>query len=704
MARAPYDRSHTGSQCVEFAFGAAAEHAPDDHRLAAEIAVFRLASADAAVRRAALVEFDARVDSLMRHGAQPAAVEAFGSFALGIWTRSQRLLARPVSIRLHPLEEAARKLHTTGAVLRRIPPPPPTRSPIGASEALWSAQLFDRAATWSTGAARSRWLRLALAPWVVMEQWTSLDSAARALLIIAPRDSAVMPALGVAALHQVKQPVADYPRVMMLLDSALSAMPPVDSARHDSFDDVLTRSDDDWRYGYLPTDRLQIDARGWLLVDPLWSTPINELRLTRMARIAEADMRYADLARPSESGSETIPGRIFVRRGAPDSRWQESVVRFDPRLGSTRRVRQRPSGSARTPTISLQRGWPRLDRGRVLERSPTLWRIFSGEEMSISRAAVSIIPDEARSGGADPTFMTALRCAESSPAEWAGVPFVGTLDTIDVTIARFRASADSVDIYLGARLPLRQFARAKAAGTRSTDRIRFGAFLSTSAGRMLFRGMDERPLPHTNEQQWNGQWSSRVRTGEALHRVEAFDPLRAVGARGVALYTSDDAIAFSTGGFGMSEVLVGASIRERTVPVTRWSDLEVIPNGAVSTAGTRFGVAWEIYELAPEPDGLVRWKVEMRRERSDVVRRADVRAALRGDPVASQRVTADEADASSLAFTRVAPASGVVVDHLLFALPANSPPGRHVIEVKITDLVSGREIRKSVGVRLLFVR
>jgi len=58
----------------------------------------------------------------------------------------------------------------------------------------------------------------------------------------------------------------------------------------------------------------------------LWSTAINEIRLARRARIAEADYRHADITRPGESGSETPPGRILVQRGSPAPSWEVSAA------------------------------------------------------------------------------------------------------------------------------------------------------------------------------------------------------------------------------------------------------------------------------------------------------------------------------------------------------------------------------------------
>lgn len=104
-------------------------------------------------------------------------------------------------------------------------------------------------------------MRLALAPWVVLEKWAALDSAARALLQRAPNDSALLPARALAAYRTMKRPVLESPPVMALFDSVIAHLPRADSVRYDSFDGVLTAEDDEWRYGFFPHQRIALDRR-----------------------------------------------------------------------------------------------------------------------------------------------------------------------------------------------------------------------------------------------------------------------------------------------------------------------------------------------------------------------------------------------------------------------------------------------------------
>lgn len=185
-----------------------------------------------------------------------------------------------------------------------------------------------------------------------------------------------------------------------------------------------------------------------------------------------------------------------------------------------------------------------------------------------------------------------------------------------------------------------------------------------------------------------------------MHRIEAIEPTKPRGARGVAFRTAAELVEFQMRGFGMSDLLVAASAKPRTTTVRRWSDLTYTPNGAVIAPRANFDLAWEVYDLQPAADGRVRWSVEIRREQGTSATRDDMRDVLVNSSTAGARVLANEADAPAVAYTRDEAAAAAVVDHLSFNL-GDQPPGRHVVQVKIRDLVSGRVATRGVSVRIL---
>ncbi len=698
-ARAPYDSLTVGASCIDLSWRYAREQRPHDAALRVEYTLFKLSSAHAHVRDSAITAYDRLLDSLRTAG-QPDVVYALrGQFATEIWRRAQRLLERPLAIPRHPFEDAIRRIAPPPTGWLALTAPSALSDTPGESEARWAAHLFDEVAqTAPTPAARSPWHRLALAPWVTLADWRCLDSAATALLARAPGDSAVLPAQALARYRQRHDAVRESPALMAQFDSALRAMPRVDSLRYDTFDGVLTESDDAWRYGFLPTDRLRIDRRGWAVMDPLWSTPVNEVQLERRARVAEADYRYADQTRAGEAGSETPPGQLLLRLGAPDARWtsRELVNRM----------------------IVLTRGWPRLQLSLQVDGRDASWMIFSHPRFgtqSMARMPLSLRslpPPRARRGvrtivpilpvgctdlAAVPTV---LACALARSSQWYGVPFYGTTDTIDVTAARFRTGRDSVHLYLGAAVPTRTFKTEDRLDATAKDRVILSAWLAGAVGTVLFHADDPRPLPTSTSGYLTAQWTPRLANGGVMHRVEALEPSQPAGARGAALFTSDAQVVFPLRGFGMSDVLVAVSTTRTGQPFRRWTDIRLAPNGAAIAPRGSFSLTWEVYDLQPAPDGRVRWRVEIRRERGDTVTRGDIRGVLANSQRAGTRVIADEADAPAVAYTRDAAASPVVVDHLSTFNLGDAPPGRHVVQVTIRDLVSGKAVARGVAVKL----
>lgn len=689
-ARAPYDASSQAAACVDISYKYARTLRPDDIELLAEQTAFKIASEDDSTRAAAIRLFDRTLDSLRAHNDGGAAQRTLAVFALAVWGRAQRELERPRELPLESVEERAHRLDRRVAGLTQLPPIPSASALLGVSEAQWSALLFDRVAEWTPRATeRSRFHRLALAPLVVLDDWKGVDSAARAMLKRSPRDSALLPARALAAYRQMRRPVSAQRAVMALFDSALASLPRGDSARYDGFDDVLTKADDEWRYGFLPTERIQLDERGWVVLDPLWSTPVNELRLERRARVAEADYRYADVAAAGMSGSETGAGRTLMRRGIPDPGWT--------------------AGRQVEDTRNITRGWPEMRHTIALVYTPSTWAAFyhptrfSMEQLSrtpVSKTAGVCNGYEPGNGG-----LTFVRCAESRRADFRGVPFYGQTDTIDVTAALFRAPADgqsqdSVDLYMGARVPLRRFKFREANDAAPEDRITLSAWLATPLGKIVYHAPDERKLPSYTDRAWTAQWMTRAKSGAMMHRIEAIEPTRLQGARGVAFRTAEELVEFQMRGFGMSDVLVAASAKPKTATVRRWSDLSFTSNGAVIAPRANFELAWEVYDLQPAADGRVRWSVEIRREQGSSAKRDDMREVLVNANTAGARVLANEADAPAVAYTRDEAAANAVVDHLTFNL-GDQPPGRHVVQVKIKDLVSGRVTTRGVSVRVL---
>ena len=677
-ARAPYDTFDIGAGCVRLAYQYARALRPDDDSLSIEVALVLLADSRDSSRSRALHSVDSLLQQRIADGRPAQAADMLSQLAMGMWDRAQRQLERPDGISEDRLERRAHQLVSGAPTLTRLPPVPATSANLGESEAEWSARLFDAAARMATTPQeRSRLMRLALAPWVVLGRWDALDSAARALLLLAPSDSAVLPARALAAYKRMQRPVLESPAVMALFDSVVAHMSRADSMRYDSFDGVLTAEDDEWRYGFLPDQRIALDLRGWSVVDPLWSTPVNEIRLARRARVTEADYRYADIARTNESGSETRPGQMLLRRGAPSTQWTITTTRY----GRT----------------WMQRSWRGLTARAELDDAPTNWRVFYGTRFTPLHAS-TYEPPRACTARIE-TFPSLYSCAIGQRADWSDVPFYGHTDEIDVTAARFRAGGDSADLYIGARIPLRQFKSRGDVTATNADRISFGAWLTDAYGATIVHDVTSRELPAASTLAWTHQWTHRVGSLRMMHRVEAMEPSKPTGARGIARFTSDAQVAFPLHGFGMSDVMIAESAVSRGSDARRWSDLVVQPNGAGVAAGARFAMIWEVYDLVAGADGRVHWRVRIKRERGNMAVRSDMQTVLSGAASAGSRVLASESSAPDLSYVRDK-AGPVVLEHITFGV-GDAPVGYHVVNVTIDDLVSGKSVTRGVSVRVL---
>ncbi len=695
-ARAPYDTLDRGANCVRLAYRYAQLLRPNDDSLTIEIALVDLSDSRDSVRAVALHRVDSILQQHIAAGRRGAAASMFAQLAMGMWDRAQRQLERPADYEENRLERLVHQLAYGAPLMTQLPLIPATSRDLGVSEAEWSVRLFDAAARLATTPAdRSRWMRLALAPWVVLERWAALDSAARALLVLAPNDSALLPARALAAYRTMTHPVFSAPSVMALFDTVVAHQPRADSMRFDSFDGVLGAEDDEWRYGFLPDQRLAYEVRGWSVLDPLWSTPVNELRLARRARVAEADYRYADIAQAGEAGSETRPGQVLLRRGAPTAQWKFGEATYPVVVDWF---------SGTPPRFTVERSWTgmvargELDDANMQSDQQDTWRVFYGTRFSVLRAAMFAprpsCTDDLKA------FLTIHSCAMSRRADWSDVAFYGRTDRIDVTMARFRARGDSADVYVGARIPLRAFRSREDPRATRADRIALAFWLTTESGAPIHRETVSRELPASGLLAWTQQWTHRVGSVRMMHRVEALEPMQPAGARGVTRFTSDAQVAFPVRGFGMSDVLIAATAAPRQGVAHRWSDLVIQPNGANVPPAGRFAMVWEVYDLEPGRDGRVHWRVRIKRERGAVVSREDMPSVLAGAASAGTRVIAAERSAPDVSYVRSDSPAAAVLENIVFNA-SDAPVGYNVYNVTIDDLVSGRSVTRGVSVRVL---
>ena len=169
-----------------------------------------------------------------------------------------------------------------------------------------AAEHLDAALRTDPAAARAHRLRLRVHAYARDDE--ALAEAARAFAAARPDDPAAALYLGLAAyrLHDVEAAGRHFA-------AALAAMPPEERAAFEALDRFLG---DDERAAYA-ADSAGFAARYWQRRDPRLLSARNERRLEHYARVALADLLFADPFRGTR-GWDTPRGEVVVRYGLPD--------------------------------------------------------------------------------------------------------------------------------------------------------------------------------------------------------------------------------------------------------------------------------------------------------------------------------------------------------------------------------------------------
>ncbi|MEP6781522.1 MAG: hypothetical protein ABJC26_16610 [Gemmatimonadaceae bacterium] len=695
---APYtkpEKDPTVAYCMWYAYEQAVHLSPQDQLIKVEYATVRLLATNMETRLEALRLMDEIVDSLLAAGETKTAVTAMSSTAKILWVTTQRMLERPAGLNWFSEEKYFHNLANDALPLRSLPPLPKPSDRLGVSEAAWIASLYARSArlTLSNPALQASFVRNAIMPYVAMRDWKGVDSVAVSFHDLRAADSVTRIATALATYKRSTSSPTDQAISMRAFDQALLHMPRADSARYDSFDGLLGTADDEWRYEHLPSELRQLDLRGWSLLDPLWSTPVNEVRLAHRSRIVESNFLYGSDASFGQSGSETPAGIMLMERGSPDERWK-IVTRY---TSIPETMEQRATGA------SLVRGWP----GYALAvRLGQLTPLFVSQlyESRLSMQFIARFVHDQRSFENYPcsrgvAVRTFALCAQWEAANWDDVPYQVGMDTIDVAVARFRAANSRADIYIGARIPLRRFPLAGKGKSSSADSITTAFWIATPLGDSLLHAEQKRARPVKDEIDYRMQYRAQLASVVIMHRVEAFDAKAIRSARGGALLTRDATTQLTSAGFGVSDILVAATATAAKRTPSSWRDFELVPNGASVSPRSTFALLWEIYDLKPDNNGRVRWRVTVRTEKGRRIF-ADVRSTIEASSGAATQVVKNESDAPQMSFVRDAVAAPVIVDQMNYGL-ADLPPGRHVVQVQVDDLVSGNSVTRTVSVRVL---
>ena len=477
-------------------------------------------------------------------------------------------------------------------------------------------------------------------------RWAELRASAQSRLGAAPWDPWAWLGLGLAN-HRLGR-VAD---ATMAFDSAMTYLTAEDRERYNRLGRVLA-----------PRDAARIDTAPnvddtrtmyWLMSDPLWLAPGNEVKLEFLSRIAYAEFKWSDETRRLK-GADTDRGNIHVRYGPP-----ATVASFS---GSTN------SGSELSPTV--------------------LW-FYPNGLVFVFRQPPGFGTASIHGDFLEPT----KHRIERMPALWDNVLAARMVDSIDVQVARFRSGSDSTDLFLVASVPYGRLVE-DVGGSQTPIHVDFQLFdgYSQRVTRDSTRDVATVPVESPNRIR---AWRSRVRDGFHLYRVEALEASTLRGARAMGHMT----ISADTG-FGMSSVLLATRVLPKEGSAgQRWTDFNIIPSTGQYRIGEPVALLWETYDLTRAAGGS-RYRVSI--TLTPVARGGAVGLATRvlSGAAAAVGKSASGRDRVTITYERQAPGSEVVLDHLALDL-TTAAPGAYTLVVEVTDLATQAVARRTSNITLV---
>ncbi len=617
----------------------ATRHAPGTPGYLVDLGRFYLTSNSAATRGRAAPLFEQALREARKSGDRTVLTRAADEMGMTWWRHYEDIADRNIYSAIIQNVKDRRFTRDPKSIAYFV-----DRQTIHAAAQDWSGQLeYLKAFEFFSEALRSdssnpRALRHLYRALVDRQRWVELQHVTRMRLIDDHTDGWAWLGEGLAA-HRL----GDEHTSAIAFDSALVSLPPAERARFDHLARIVTPKDSASRLR-LPTGELENDERMyWLMADPLWATPDNEDRLEFLSRVVFAELRFS-VEEFGIHGVDTDRGDVYVRYGPPPA-----VISFPPD----------PIKSAEHRIRILW--WYSVDATFLFRQLPTY-------------GVATLDPDDQRE---------IERLRDTVPVVWTNAGTKPIADSINVTLTRFRALADSSDVYFAAELPVKHLVEDVDLARGALD-IQLQAF--TWRAKPVFQASSHETIDfaHPDLNQMHA-WKTRLQAGTFLYRVEALQPDAGRGARAASRIE-----LIPAGGFGLSDVLVADSVSPRGGADGRWSDFRIAPSVGRVKRGQAFAMLWETYDLKPLPNGSVSYKVTitLRREKGGGL--GAFVAKIIGGVGSAIGITGSGADRISLSYPRQAPARPVIVDYVTLAV-GGAPPGSYILSVAVTDLTSHRQ-------------
>lgn len=518
------------------------------------------------------------------------------------------------------------------------------------------------------------------------DRWHELEALARERLTRLPRDGWTWMTIGLA-----RQRLRDGKHAEAVFDTAMALLDPRERARLDRFERLQSRDDSAAFARETPEERARREAQAWSHADPLWSEDEEAPRTEFLARLTFAELRWTSPDR-GVRGADTDRGNVYVRYGPPRLVAFEGTADPDGDRGaqfSGADVQGASRASGRDASIgpgaSPGRLAPAPKEGSGVGGHTASYWAYPGVAfgfLGMRTFGVSCFDDRDR----------ALARIDSTPARWDNIA-LARIDSMQSQVARFRATADSVDVFIAAFAPF--------------ERIREAVGVNAPVeSRLWIYGLDTRDSLTTSiGVPFNAEvrWTPRVSSGRYYYRVETtIEGGLAAGRVASTMHMGPDSITgFATRGFGISDVLLADSARETSV-ARRWTDLDVVPIFDGRATLGELSLVWENYDFA-NAGGLARYQVAIHLER------ADQRAPGVAGRIAAQIVGGvanligiqrrDEPNRVVFEFEREVAHRSTLLDHVTLSL-GDTEPGPYTLTVVVTDRVSGRVASRSLPISI----
>lgn len=488
------------------------------------------------------------------------------------------------------------------------------------------AERYFREASGSDPASARVFAQLAMLL-VERSRWHELVELAQPRINRDPRDAWAWLSLGLA-YHRLDRGVA----AAAAFDSGLKYLPPRERARLDNVDRVV-RPADTLRVRQLASaDRASFEQTFWDWADPMWSHDNGGTRNEFLARVVYAELRWS-VGELGRRGADSDRGDAYIRYGAPDARAKE--------LGG----------------------------------GETWW--YDYRQMVLHFRGL-------------PTYGTAYftnlafvdRLMDSVPARWDNV-VRGRIDSLPVTIARFRAARDSVDVVFSSRPPVAEIQAHADVVAPVMDHFWLFSYPSTR----LAHDSAALSAPGAHA------FARRLALGNYLYRFEASEDGSLLGARAFAdvlagpdSSADTDLSGFTLSGFGISDVLLATSVAASGAE-RRWSDLKFEPLVGPAEQNSSITLVWENYDFG-QIESAARYSVNVVIERKWQMVLNRIRARVRNSLAAlvGQENTEDRV---VFHFERATAYAPIILDVLTIDL-AETPPGPYDLTLEITDNVTGK--------------